>query len=346
MLSRRTMLKSAAGAFGARGLRIAPGRPLTPLGIVIHSYAIRSVAEKDTFARPAAFLEHCGKLGAAGVQVSIGALGDNDARGLGALAGERGMYLEGIVRLPRERSDEARFLAEVRAAHLAGATVLRTVLLNGRRYEAFDSKAAFSQFLDAAIVSLARAARIVEESGTSIRIAVENHKDLRAEQLVSVLKRIGGDRVGVCLDTGNSIALLEDPVEVVEHLAPWTLTTHFKDMAVDEYADGILLSEVPLGRGFLDLGRMIATVRRARTDTRFNLEMITRDPLKVPCLTERYWATLDDLPAAELARSLAMARSHREGRPLAKLSGEPLDAQLRIEEQNVAISMQYAMDVL
>ena len=38
--------------------------------------------------------------------------------------------------------------------------------------------------------------------------------------------------------------------------------------------------------------------------------MITRDPLKVPCLTDRYWATFADLPGRHLARTLSLVRSH------------------------------------
>ena len=127
-------------------------------------------------------------------------------------------------------------------------------------------------------------------------LAVENHKDWRADELLALLKKVGSDSLGVCLDTGNSISLLEDPMEVVEALAPRAFTTHFKDMAVEEYRDGFLLAEVPLGTGFLDLPRVVRVLREARPEIRFNLEMITRDPLKVPCLTDRYWATFADLP--------------------------------------------------
>ena len=78
---------------------------------------------------------------------------------------------------------------------------------------------------------------------------------------MDLVKRVESEHIGVCLDTGNSIALLEDPMEVVEALAPWALTTHIKDMAVREYERGFLLAEVPLGTGFLELTRMIQVLR-------------------------------------------------------------------------------------
>ena len=169
------------------------------------------------------------------MQVGLGARERDEAKAIREKAEALGMYFEGIGRLPRSRSDRARFAAELKAAELAGAEVVRTVLLSGRRYEAFDSAASFRKFADEAFASLALAAEVLEAEGSPVRLAVENHKDFRADELAAMLKRIGSDRVGVCLDTGNSIALLEDPMEVVEALAPWAFTTHFKDMGVQEY---------------------------------------------------------------------------------------------------------------
>ena len=44
--------------------------------------------------------------------------------------------------------------------------------------------------------------------------------------------------------------------------------------------------------------------------------MITRDPLRVPCLGTKYWTTFESLPARELARSLAMVRDKAWKKPL------------------------------
>jgi sugar phosphate isomerase/epimerase len=243
------------------------------------------------------------------------------------------MDLEGIVRLPRDGDDTARFAAELRSARRAGAKVVRTVMLSGRRYETFKTLAAFRQFAEASFRSLALAAPIAARE--DVRLAVENHKDWRADELVAILKRIASEHVGVCLDTGNSIALLEDPMEVVEALAPWSFTTHLKDMAVQEYPQGFLLAEVPLGEGFLDLARIVRTVRSARPAIRLNLEMITRDPLKVPCLTEAYWTTFENLPGRHLARALSMVRARAAKQPLPRLDGLAPNESLRREDANV-----------
>jgi hypothetical protein len=152
--------------------------------------------------------------------------------------------------------------------------------------------------------------------------------------------------VGVCLDTGNSIALLEEPHEVVEAYAPWTFTTHLKDMGVAEYEDGFLLSEVPLGRGFLDLPRLIGALRKARPEVRLNLEMITRDPLRVPCLTKKYWATLGQVSGSVLAEALARVRRHKPAHPLPIVSTLDQRGQLDAEAANVTASLAYAKESL
>jgi hypothetical protein len=117
-------------------------------------------------------------------------------------------------------------------------------------------------------------------------------------------------------------------------------------MGVEPYGDGFLLAEMPFGEGFLDMKRVVDAIRRARPRTRMTLEMITRNPLQVPCLTEKYWATFPDRNGRVLARTLAMVRQKtRKGR-LPYLDGLPKDAQLRVENDNVKQCLHYAREQL
>jgi sugar phosphate isomerase/epimerase len=315
------------------------------LGLVIHSFAVHTAGDRgrpaaERFSEAARFLEYARSMGAHGVQVGIGARDDAQAGSLRARAEAANMYLEGIVTLPRDDGDLERFEAEIRTAKKAGCTVVRTVMLSGRRYETFRSLAAFRRFAESSFHSLHLAAPVVARH--ALFLAVENHKDWRADELIGILKRVGNDHVGVCLDTGNSIALLEDPMDVVAALAPRALTTHFKDMGLEDYRDGFLLAEVPFGRGILDLGRVVELLRKARPGIRFNIEMITRDPLEVPCLREPFWTTFPDLPGRQLARSLCLVRDHHRSAPLQRISPLPPEARLRIEEENVRSCLAFA----
>jgi sugar phosphate isomerase/epimerase len=345
--TRRELL--AAGAAALPILRDWPAQAAAAvgrdrLGIVIHSYSVRLAADRAAsrggIADPIAFVEHCHARGAGGVQVDIGAREPAYIDQLRDRLASYGMYLEGSIRLPRDAADVARFSAEVKTAREAGAQILRTVLFTGRRYEQFDSAAAWKAAAERAVRSLDLAVPVAAHLG--VRLAVENHKDWRIGELTGILRKIGSPEVGVCVDTGNSIALLEDPYEVVEAFAPWAYTSHLKDMVVAEYGEGFLLAEVPLGDGFLDVKRIVATLRRARPDVRFNLEMITRDPLKVPCLTTRYWATFADVPGKDLARVLALVRRHTPKQPLPHMSAQSREQQLATEDDNVRRSFAYA----
>ena len=316
----------------------------TGLGVCIDSYGIaRGAAGKQAgvqFRDAAGFLEFCHQRGAGGIQMRIDPAMSGGPAKLRSQADQYGMFVEGQGSLPAKESDLPRFESEVRAVKEAGADVLRTAMLGGRRYETLDSAEAFEQFTRRSRQSLTLAEPVLKRHG--VRLAIENHKDYRVLELLDLVKRIGSQYVGVCVDTGNSIALLEEPMAVVEALAPWAVSVHLKDMAVKEYEEGFLLSEVPLGDGFLDLKAMVSTLRRAAPKARFSLEMITRDPLKIPCLTEKYWAAMGSVPGRDLARTLALVRAKAPKEPLPGVAGLSPQQRLKLEDDNVRQCLAYA----
>jgi sugar phosphate isomerase/epimerase len=343
--NRRDFLAGAAALLASAARAAAPPAQKSPLGIVIHSYPShtaqsRRKKEKVPFADPLRFLAHAHGVGAAGVQVAIGTRDDEYVGRVRRHLDGTGMYLEGIVRLPRDRADLARFEAELRTAKACGVAVLRTVCLSGRRYETFRAAADFRRFARDSLTALQLAEPAAARVG--VLLAIENHKDWRIDELLDLLKRLSSRHLGVCLDTGNSIALLEEPHAVVEAYAAQAVTTHFKDMAVAECPDGFLLSEVPLGTGYLDLKKIVAVLRKARPSIHLNLEMITRDPLTVPCLRPDYWATLAAVPAPQLAEALRQVRRHAARQPLPRVSHLKPDARLAVEEANVRTCLAYA----
>jgi sugar phosphate isomerase/epimerase len=228
----------------------------------------------------------------------------------------------------------------VGALREAGARCLRVNCLPGRRYENFTSLADWHSAVAKGRAGIDAAIPVVERY--QLPLAIENHKDFTAAEMVELMQEKRSRWLGVCLDTGNNIAMLDDPMAVIESLAPYAFTTHIKDMAVQAYPDGFLLSEMPLGQGMLDMRRIADTIRSARPETRLTLEMITRDPLKVPCLTDNYWATFPSRSGRDLARTLRLVRDARGRPPLPVLTGLPREQQLQSEEDNVKASLAYA----
>ncbi len=311
------------------------------LGVLLYSYSIRSRLEKDKgFADPLQFVGFCHERGAAGVQMPLGSPKEEDAAKLRQACGERKMFLEGVIRPPAEAKDMDRFESEVRAAKACGAEIFRTVMLGGRRYEVFKHADDYPRFAKRAEESLRLAEPIVRRHG--VKLAVENHKDYRVDELVDLLQRLKSEHIGVCMDTGNNLALLDDPLATVKALAPWALTVHLKDIGVEESRDGFLMAEVPLGQGVFDLKEMVKVLRQANPRIRFNLEMITRDPLSIPCLADPYWATLAQVPGRDLARTLALVRSSARKQPLPRITKLEAAEQLAAEERHVKESFAFA----
>ncbi len=286
------------------------------------------------------FLERAHSMGAAGVQATLASFDTGYLKRVRSRVEELGMYLEVLAPLPGE--DTSAFEQIVRGAKEAGALALRSVCLSGRRYENFDSLEKWKGFVAEAKAKLARAVPIADKY--RIPIGIENHKDWTIAEMVPLLKSYSSEYLRACIDFGNNVSLLDDPVDVVEALAPFAANTHVKDIAVEEYEDGFLMSEVPLGDGILDLKRMLAAVSRARPEVRFSLEMLTRDPLKIPCLTDKYWATFPDRNGRYLARALALVRKRATRLP--RVTGLDREAQLRLEAENNNRSLAYGRDQL
>lgn len=314
------------------------------MGLVIYSVAHqqrawkRGVPSRD-LSDPLEFLEYCRRLGAGGIQLPLGIRDESSAKTLRAKAEDHGLFVEANVSPPAGESDKDRFEAEIRTAAAAGAQAARTVLMPGRRYEFFDSLDKFRESDERGRRSLEMAAPIVERH--RVRLAVENHKTHLAADQATLLRRIGSPFVGACVDTGNNLALLEDPLTVVETLAPLAFSVHLKDQAVQEYAEGLLLADVPLGQGALDVKRMVSILRAAQPQVRFSLELITREPLKVPCLTDKYWVTFPAVPASALARALRWVREHAAP-ALPQVDPLPLAEQLALEQRQIRQSLDFA----
>ncbi len=329
MIDRRTFIQASSAL-----LVPSVNTPRYKLGVATTSY-MTAWRPRDTYE----FLEHCHALGAAGIQAPL--IGDMDR--IRARAEQLGMYIEAMVPMP-EGSDTSAFVAALDHAKQAGATALRSACLHSRRYETFTTPAAWEAHVEESHRSIAAAVPLLEKY--KIPLGIENHKDWTVDQLTALLKSYSSEYLGACLDFGNNIALLDDPMEVIEKLAPYTVTTHLKNMAVSPYSDGFLLSEVLLGDGYLDLPRAINLVRQTRPKARFVLEMITRDPLKVPCLSEKYWASFPDRNGVYLARTMRFVQANKSAKPLPQISQLSHDQQVRVEDQNVAACLKYAHEHL
>ncbi len=284
--------------------------------------------------------KHCQELGTGGSQVLSGGWDSEYAKKIRKFREDTGTWLEGQINLPKNEGDVDRFEKDVMMAKEGGVDVFRTACLSGRRYVTFPTLAEWENFKNESMKSIRLAEPVARKH--KMKVAIENHKDWTADEMVSILKHFDSEWLGCCLDTGNNLSFLEDPYEVVEKLAPYTFTTHFKDMGIEEYEDGFLLSEMPFGQGFLDLNRMVLTLRRNNPLVKINLEMMTRDPLPIPYLTEGYWTTFGDRTGKDLAKSIKLLRENYADKALPRVAGKSFGEQLALEEANQIACIDFA----
>jgi len=344
MISRRQVLAVAgaapawlASSPGASGAAALPRMGGTPTAFASRMQAARQGG------KPFDMVEHCHSIGLGGVQTNPPATDAESIKKFRARLEGYQMHLICDPRLPRQESDVPAFDAQVKAFKEAGAVGFHAAM-TGRRYEDFDSLQPFQQMFERSQHSVELAEPVLRKH--RIRLGIENHKGWRAAEQAAWLKRLGSEWVGVCFDFGNNISLCEEPMDTLRTLAPYTFHCHIKDMAVEEYEDGFLLSEVPMGQGLLDLKQMVQILRAKDPGMVFNLEMITRDPLKIPIYTPKYWATFDDsyspLPGRDVAKVVAMVRRNRPKTPLPRIAGLSPEARIQAEDDYNRQSIEYA----
>lgn len=352
-MTRRDFLLSATAMTLQPALDRRAPAARSRFGIAYTSFVIRMLQGRDVLrggnaaGLPAAdFVELVHSFGGSGCQIDLAQLGSAEGPALTRVreALERhGLFVELSVPA-RSLEDPDGFARGAGAARALGARRLRVALLSGRRYEDFHRMEEWRAFVERWRKALPRAAGWLEKE--KLQAGIENHKDYLGTELAELLRGIGSAHLGACVDFGNNLALLEDPLATVEALAPYAVTTHLKDMAVRPCENGFELSEVPLGHGILPLARMIETLKKARPDVDFCLEMITRDPLKVPYLEDGYWVTYEGRNRAreEAFRAAVLAKASRD--PLPRITGLTPERMLAAEDDNVRACVAYAKGTL
>jgi sugar phosphate isomerase/epimerase len=324
---------AAAAAFPAMA---ADARPQSPLGVAqtaLGHYFRRQRGGAQTRgpADPIATVAYVRSLGAGGLQMA--APNDADVKKLRAALEKNNLFFEGDIRMiARAGDDTAAFEKGLRMYKELGASCVRTVSFVGRRYETFKTLGDYLDWKANADGVLAACVPIADKVG--IPLAMENHKDRVVDEEVEVLKKYSSEYFGALVDFGNNISMCDDPVETIRKLAPYVKATHVKNMAVAPYDQGFLLSEVLFEDGFLDIPALFAELKKVNPKVHPMHELITRDPLKVPVLTDQYWATWPERSGLYLERTLRMVEAHASKKPLPTIDDLDADAQFQVEQSN------------
>ena len=341
-MTRRELLAATAASFGA--LKVSaealPGKAL--LGGSPTAFSVRVRAAKRNNGS-FDIIEHCHQLGLSGAESILGAPTPDAAKSIRQKVDGYGMTVILNIPLPKSQGDVAQFDTAVAACKEAGASALH-VAMTQRRYEQFDTMAAFRANFAQCQRSVELAEPVLRKY--RLRLAIENHKGWRAAEQAAWMKRVSSEWVGVCLDMGNNLSLCEMPDETFDTLTPFAIFSHIKDMGLQDYPDGFLLSEVPFGEGVINLKQRVDQLRRKDANMLFCLEMITRDPLKIPVFTDKYWSTFSDeateIPGQDLAKVLDLVRKNPPKTPLPTTDHLSTEDQIKAEDTYNLACIRYA----
>ena len=229
------------------------------IDLSIHSFSLwHHFAHQPGF-DAIAFGDLARSLGFSGINLSL-----NDAR-FRHLGGTEGWRVDRLARWRQDSAmgleldtsgtapDHLARLTEVAAR--AGASHLRTYTRHGGSPQ---------DMLAATVADLRRAMPVAEANG--VTIVLENHEDFTGPELAQILRAVDHPRLRILYDYGNSQMVLEDPEAALEAVLPFVDAVHIKDhvLVAPEHAGGrMMVAGVPMGEGFLPIGRLTARLLEA-----------------------------------------------------------------------------------
>ncbi|MES0361381.1 MAG: sugar phosphate isomerase/epimerase family protein [Anaerolineales bacterium] len=148
----------------------------------------------------------------------------------------------------KNRGEYDNMVDQIKNAKLIGADVMRVVASSLMfRFEPHGPQ------IDILVDWFKDAVKVAEEY--DVKLAVENHLDYTSDECLEFLERVDSPYLGLNLDTGNFLRLLDDPVEGTRKLADKVLATHIKDLKPVKglnATEWYFFSSTPVGDGLVD----------------------------------------------------------------------------------------------
>jgi len=194
---------------------------------------------------------------------------------------------------------EDSLIASIPRAKLMGADVMRVVGSSLMfRHEPHGPQ------IEALAKQFKSAMKVANDYG--IKLAIENHIDYTADEILQLLEMVDNKDFGVNFDTGNFLRLLDDPIAGMEKLAPYVFATHIKDLLPNPAArpdDWFFFSGVPVGWGLIDNKQLAAILKKHNYQGFLAVEIDNPHPDWVGCEDEAVSISVKNLRA--IAEELA-----------------------------------------
>jgi len=143
-----------------------------------------------------------------------------------------------------------------------------------------------------------------------VKVSVENHAgDMTADELILLIESAGREYVGANMDSGNAAWTLEDPMESLEKLGPYAITTSLRDSRIWQTDKGCKVQWTAMGDGgCVDLERYFTRYAQLCPGVAVNIETIGGFAMELPYYEDSFWEAFPKKSAVEFARFLAVAR--------------------------------------
>ncbi|GAB4445704.1 MAG: sugar phosphate isomerase/epimerase [Chloroflexi bacterium OHK40] len=224
-----------------------------------------------------------------------------------------------------------------------GATTVRALaspVLEGNR-GAFAHD--WSGYLDTVIARLRAVRPLAEAHG--VAVAVENHQDVTAAELLRIVETVGGPAIGVTFDPVNALVVAEDPLAALAALGPHIRNIHLADYLAYPSREGWRLVRCALGEGDLNLGRLFEQIAANAPEAPCQIELASHSARHVRILTDAWWRgypprdVRDLLPV--LREFVAPCRSYDDDWRTPWERGAPEEQVSFYEDQQFASSLAY-----
>jgi 3-oxoisoapionate decarboxylase len=143
--------------------------------------------------------------------------------------------------------------------------------------------------------SIARLREVMREfEAAGVCLAIENHDRFPARVLSEIIAAVASPKIGVCLDTANSLGCGEDVATVLAGLADRLVNLHIKDFQAQRlpHHKGFTIEGAPAGAGRLDIPALLAAIGERRQMTAIvELWLSPDDDIEQTIEREDRWAT-------------------------------------------------------
>jgi 3-oxoisoapionate decarboxylase len=201
--------------------------------------------------------------------------------------------------------------ALLRAAHRLGAPTVRLTLsgiLEGDRGRL--GPGGWTALREAAAARLRSWRPLAEELG--VNMAVENHQDAGSDDLAWLCEAVGGDRIGVTLDTGNPLAVGEAPLAFARRVAPYLKDVHLKDYQIHRAPSGYRLVRCAIGAGAIDFPALFALFEQEAPAATCNIELGATRARHIRLLEPEWWAHFPARDVREVLPVLQLVERHAQ----------------------------------